>query len=201
LKNEINELLSKIEVVDEEPKKEHKSTIKYDNSQIPIRHRDFRPSHSKSERWSETYEEIKSVIKSGGVSCMVGNRGSGKTQMACCLVGYVTVNNQKTAQYIKFLDMTIALRPKENEPLEDRIKKFCKPYFLVIDAYEVRGDSSFEKQMINHIVDKRYDDMKPTIIISNDTVDNITKVVGESITDRIKETGALFEFNWGSFRK
>jgi DNA replication protein DnaC len=83
---------------------------------------------------------------------------------------------------------------------KEAVREFTRPYFLVIDAYEVRGETAFENRILDHVIDLRYDAMKPTLIISNDTPEKFSQSVGLSIIDRIKETGGIVEMNWGSFR-
>jgi DNA replication protein DnaC len=72
---------------------------------------------------------------------------------------------------------------------------------LVIDAFEVRGDSQFENRMMDHIIDKRYDAMLATIVISNDKPEVLSSALGQSIMDRIAQTGGMIEMDGESFRR
>jgi len=55
-------------------------------------------------------------------------------------------------------------------------------------------------RIIELVVDLRYGDMKPTILIANTSVDNLAGVVGESVLDRCNELGGVLVFDWSSFR-
>jgi DNA replication protein DnaC len=80
------------------------------------------------------------------------------------------------------------------------IEEFLKPYFLVVDAYEVRADSEFENRILDYIIDKRYDNMKSTLLISNEIKEKFMGVLGPSICDRMKESGGIIELKGKSFR-
>jgi DNA replication protein DnaC len=180
------------------------SKIDYSTSGVPLRHRSFIPgTDSTSEQWSAVYDKIKGVIEKGALVAVVGSRGTGKTQLAAALIGYTALKIDKSCMYKKAFDMFLRIREAMKTTGDSEraaIEEFIKPYLLVIDAYEVRSDSDFENRMLDHIIDKRYDNLKTTIIISNDTVQNFEKTIGVSICDRIRETGGIIEMVWGSFR-
>lgn len=170
---------------------------------VPERHRDFRPSDNKSDRWKKIYDRSKEIISDGCMIALVGNRGNGKTQMAACLVGHVSYNLGKKSLYTKAFDFFLSIRDSmknDNDSELSALRKYIDPFFLVIDAYEVRSDSDFENRMIDHLLDKRYDACKSTLIISNDTEKVFAEKVGASIIDRIRETGGICNCNWESFR-
>lgn len=177
---------------------------KYSIAEVPKKHRDFRPKDNTSTLWAAQYEKCKKIVEQGGLILLSGTRGAGKTQMACSLIGYSCFNLDKSALYSKafgiFLKIREGMRQKLSSELE-AIQAYIKPFFLVIDAYEVRSDSPFENRTLDHIIDKRYDDCKSTLIITNDKLEDFVINVGPSIADRANETGGMCEFNWESFRK
>jgi len=176
----------------------------YRNSGVPERHKHFRPiTDNKNEKWGQVYEAIKLRILSGAIFAIIGTRGSGKTQIGASLVGYVTLELDRGGMYRKAFDMFLRIRQAMNEHGDSEksaVAEFSKPFFLVIDAYEVRGETAFENRILDHIIDLRYDAVKPTLIISNDTPDQFSKSVGPSIIDRITETGGIIPMEWDSFR-
>ena len=176
----------------------------YDASGVPERHRKFRPlDDNKSEEWIQVYNGIKKNIQTGAIFAIVGTRGAGKTQIGASLIGYITLELDRTAAYRKAFDIFLRIREAMNDRNDSEraaVHEFVKRYFLVIDAYEVRSESSFENRSLDHIIDLRYDALRPTLIISNDTPESFSKSVGLSIMDRIKETGGIIEMNFKSFR-
>jgi DNA replication protein DnaC len=177
----------------------------YDASGVPLRHKDFDPSvDNQVPEWKSLYEKLKLKINSGALIGLVGNRGTGKTQLGVSLIGYATYVLGKEALYRKSLEVFLRIREGMKSTTESErtaVDEFVKPFLLVIDAFEVRGDTEFEDRLLNHIIDKRYDLMKSTVIISNDTRDVLQKQLGPSICDRMNENGGICEMVWRSFRK
>jgi len=159
-------------------------------SGAPRLHTSFRPSDNTSEEWAEAYERIKAETEKGSVCAILGTNGNGKTQCAVCCMGHAIYNLKKKARYSKALDVFLLIREanSRNSETSERqaVEEFVSPWLLVIDAFEVRGESAFENRILNHIIDKRYDLKRPTIIISNDTGKKFADVVGSSIIDRMK---------------
>lgn len=151
----------------------------------------------------QAYTAIKGKMQTGGIFAVIGNRGSGKTQLGASVVGHVTIDLDHTAMYRKAFDMFLRIREAMNEKGDSEraaVAEFSRPYLLVIDAYEVRGETPFENRVMDHIIDLRYDALRPTLIISNETPEQFSKSVGPSIIDRIRETGGIISMDWKSFR-
>jgi len=179
------------------------STEDYDTSELPKRHKKFKPGDNSHESWGKAYDKIKRLIDTGAIFAIIGTRGTGKTQIGACLIGHVAINLERTVAYRKAFDVFLRIREAmklSGDSERKAVSEFVKPYFLVIDAYEVRSESPFENRTLDHIIDRRYDSVHPTLIISNDTPESFTKSVGVSICDRISETGGIIEMNWESFR-
>ncbi len=177
----------------------------YSSAFVPQRHKSFRPEkHNSHKDWMDHYNKCKTIVEESGLIFLCGNRGTGKTQLACCLIGHTCYNIGKTSLYTKAFGVFLDIRNCMQEPGESEltaVREYIRPYFLVIDAYEVRSDSPFENRTLDHIIDKRYDDMKSTLIITNDKLIDFIKNVGPSISDRCNETGGICEFVWDSFRE
>lgn len=73
---------------------------------------------------------------------------------------------------------------------------------LVLDEIQERGDTAFEDRLLNYVIDKRYDAKRETVLISNLTLPEFGKSIGNSIASRPTECGRVFEFEGiESFRK
>lgn len=172
----------------------------FEDFNVTSKHAEFNPFSDKESEWFKKYQDVKKNIDCGDVLVFCGNRGSGKTQMAVCLCGYVGMQNKRFA-YIKAFKMYAMARDAQKEGKEIiNIEKFSRPYLLVIDALEEPSNSEFEQRTINFILDSRYDLKKPTIMITNDPIEIFIKKVGLSIYDRIKEGGKIVKFSWKSYR-
>jgi len=167
----------------------------------PVRHSNFNPLESRSDVWSANYDELKKVIKEDSLVFLIGNRGTGKTQAACSALRYATEGLGKTGLYTKSLDIINSLLDATTTGTRtESTERYITPAVLVVDALEVRTDSDFESRQINHIIDKRYDHKKTTIIITNDSIEALEVFLGESTLDRANEAGMILVFDGDSFR-
>lgn len=175
----------------------------YERAGLPARHKSFRPADSTDQEWNSMYDSTKKMIENGSIISIIGPRGSGKTQLGACLIGHTCLNLGRSAIYEKAFGFFLRIREaqKTNGDSERAaVSDFVKPYLFVIDAYEVRGETPFEDRVLNHVIDKRYDNGFSTVIISNHTQSDFVSCVGPSIVDRIRETGAICELKLKSFR-
>jgi DNA replication protein DnaC len=170
-------------------------------SQIPARHAEFK--NPSSGPWLASLEKVWGKIGSGCIYAILGQRGAGKTQLAVSLVRLNSFERRKSSLYVKALDIFVALREayrKDGDSESKIIKHFTKPSLLIIDAMEERGETPFEDRLLNHIIDKRYDNLTDTILITNQTADAFAASAGPSIVSRIHETGDKIICDWKSFR-
>jgi len=170
------------------------------NSNVPERHRNFTLPDSGA--WLEAFKFVSGQMGSGVLFLVLGPRGTGKTQIATALIKEACFEGKKS-KYYKAIDIFIALRGsfrKDGDSEIEVIERFLKPDILVIDAMEERGETPFEDRLLNHIIDKRYDNLSDTILITNQTAEKFAESVGPSIVSRIHETGDKIVCDWPSFR-
>jgi len=85
---------------------------------------------------------------------------------------------------------------------EDVIRVYCQKDLLIIDEVGVQFGTDAEKIILFEIINERYAQMLPTILISNLTESELSNYIGERIIDRMKEgQGAVIKFDWDSYRK
>lgn len=144
----------------------------------------------------------------GFLVALLGMRGNGKTQLAisvidrCCRRGM-------TCRYVKALDLfrdirrayTPTARGEAGEAEADRIEEWAGFDLLVVDECDKRTEREFEQNIINNLLDIRYDERKCTILIANQDRAQFAVSVGDSVVSRIHETGEAFECNWPSRRR
>lgn len=163
--------------------------------------------------WDRAREWAGAAVAAGGIIALVGDRGTGKTQIGVELIRSATLYHLPPYHcvYTRAAELYGALRDdmradKANEA--KAIAAWVKPWLLVIDeAHERNANSDFEPRALNLILDKRYGELRPTVIIAN--VDGATdieqagafrRLIGETIFDRLSETGGIRCCNWKSFR-
>ena len=72
---------------------------------------------------------------------------------------------------------------------------------LVIDEIGVQTESKYEKVIINQIVDRRSSSKRPTGMLTNSNMEEMTKLLGERVMDRMRLGNSLWViFNWDSYR-
>ena len=171
------------------------------------------------EEWKAAYETAISLAESGGIIVAYGRRGTGKTQIAYEIAKNATFQNPhspkkewafswepkfRPAIYTKAMDIFIDLKngfSRKNEPSEKEvIQRLVDAIFLVIDEAHVRGETKYEDDKLTHIIDKRYDAMRPTMLITNLEKKQFADQLSPSILSRISEIGGGIECNWQSYR-
>lgn len=171
------------------------------------------------DEWRAAYEKALGIAESGGIVVAYGKRGTGKTQIAYEIASNGRFQNPhfpkklwhmehvplyRPAIYSKAMDIFIDMkngfsRPKEPSEKEV-IQKLIDAIFLVIDEAHVRGETKYEDDKLTHIIDKRYDAMRPTMLITNLEKKDFAAQLSPSILSRISEIGGGIECNWQSYR-
>lgn len=126
-----------------------------------------------------------------------GPVGSGKTIQACkgLLNWAIESKIQNTYRdadfmFVKMTDIIYDIRSAfaDNELSEINIlSKYANVKYLVIDDFGAAKDSEWLLQMLDTLVDKRYENLMETTITSNYSLPTLTKKLGSSrITNRIE---------------
>lgn len=137
------------------------------------------------------------------MAAMIGKRGTGKTQAAVELIR-IACKMGRPAMYCTAMQFFARVKSTYNsdEAATEStvIHDFAKPALLVIDEIQVRSDSSWENNLLTHLVDLRYGNMLATVFIGNVTENEFLLSVGSSIHSRIAQTGGIIEYNGPSWR-
>lgn len=185
----------------EEQEREAKKKSLIDRCDWPSRHAERTEFHGK--QWHEARAKIDSQLGTGCLLALVGTRGPGKTQLGVCAMR-ATIERLKSTRFILAMDIFLSIRAtfrKDSELSETQaVEAFCKPRLLVIDEIQERGDTAFEDRILTHVINKRYNDKKDTILIGNVTHEAFSSGMNKSIVDRLNETGGIIVCDWPSFR-
>lgn len=167
--------------------------------------------------WLQVFEEAKQAVKDCGLVALIGDRGTGKTQMAALIAsdglwpsddgkwnGHRNVRDH-TALYVRAMDIFLDLRDanKRDSKISEKevLGRWTEVGLLVIDEFQERGESEWENRVLTNLIDKRYGSEKPSIIIANYDRQQLSAALSPSIKDRMHENGRSFLCNWGSFRR
>ena len=131
----------------------------------------------------------------GPLIILIGDRGTGKTVMATWWAGMMGFG-----LYTKAFDFFAAVRKTYHEDSKVRehevLERYRKADFLVLDEAQERKESDWENMTLTNLIDKRYDALKPTVIITNLKQDALDAALGPSIIRRATETGGIVDCNW-----
>ena len=167
---------------------------------IPQRHRLFELKDNKDENWLANYNLLKEKFEQKGIIGLYGSRGGGKTQ-ACAVITAMNASNGRKGLYSKASKIFLKIRDAQSTgALMKTFDEFSSPHLLIIDAFQIRANTEFEYRTLVSIIDDRYDAMKPTIIVSNDSPKVFLEALGDDISSRMQEGGAMIFFNSTSFR-
>jgi DNA replication protein DnaC len=169
--------------------------------------------------WQAAYKRAIEIAEDGGIIVCYGKRGTGKTQIAYEVAKtanfpdphtpkrtwtYSTRPEFRSAIYAKAMDIFILLKngfKRPDQPSEKEvIERLVDAAFLVIDEAHVRGETKYEDDKLTHIIDKRYDAMRATMLITNLEKREFAATLSPSILSRIAEIGGGIECNWESYR-
>ncbi|OBX09586.1 hypothetical protein QV08_01205 [Gallibacterium salpingitidis] len=145
-------------------------------------------------------------LAKGGGLIFCGKPGTGKNHLACAIA------NEIIEQYQAKVLLSTALRivrdiktswNRDSTKTEDElIKYYAKKDLLIIDEIGVQFGSEAEKIILFEIINTRYENRLPTILISNLSVNELSDYIGERVLDRMMEgQGAIVAFDWESYRK
>ena len=134
-----------------------------------------------------------------------GTPGTGKTHLACSIMS-MALRSGKVSRYLTASDIARSVRSSYSRGAdateEAIIDRNVRVPFLVMDEIGVGLGSAHETAMINDTITKRYEEMAPTLLISNLSQKDLAAYLGERIMDRFREDNAqIVEMIWDSERR
>lgn len=142
----------------------------------------------------------------GGGLVLCGKPGTGKNHLACAIAHQVINQHQDEV----FLTTAMRIIRKVKSTWErkaelsesEALQFYCEKDLLIIDEIGVQFGTESELIILFEIINERYEQMRPTILISNLNESELAKYIGERVIDRMREgQGAVINFDWESYRK
>lgn len=154
---------------------------------------------------AEYAEQFPSHAQRGRSLMLLGNVGTGKTHLATAIGNHVIREFGLTALYvtagsvIRHVKASFDKDTSHNEVQAYQL--FAAPDLLILDEVGVQNATEFERAVMFELVNSRYEAMKPMIVISNRSREDLPTYMGDRVVDRLRENGGkLVLFNWESQR-
>lgn len=147
-------------------------------------------------------EEFEQNHKQGKGLILSGKPGTGKSHLAAAIIQSLYTKHQ--GQYMTLMELIRLVRGtwhKNSEKSEAQVlKELIHIDLLVIDEIGVQYGTDGEQNIIFDVLDGRYREQMPTILLTNQDKEGLTKCIGERVFDRLRETSTWVSFDWESYR-
>lgn len=163
------------------------------------------PGQSAALQWANAFAaNFEQAMETGRSALLVGRPGTGKTHLAAgiamavlqrgCSVAFTTV--QRAIRRVKS-----SWQKESAESETEAIRAFAGVDLLILDEVGVQFGSQFEANLLFDILNERYENVRPTLLLSNLPLADVTKLLGDRIIDRFRESGGrVVVFDWESHR-
>lgn len=165
-----------------------------------------KPWQQKAKKVIQGYvDNLDDNLNNGRNIILIGGVGTGKTHLSIALLKAV-IENGGAGIFLTASDLFLNIRETWTRTSEistiERIRLFVDLDFLVIDEIGVQRGTDNEREILFSIINARYNNLKPTVLLSNLSLEEVKKYIGERTFDRLKEDGGqLIVLNGESYRK
>lgn len=153
----------------------------------------------------EYAENFAAHYRAGRCMLLLGKPGTGKTHLASAIAWHVMTQSSATAVYrtvggiLQYIKGSYDGRATYTEA--DAFSSLIKPNLLIIDEVGATKPTEFEQATLFAIINGRYEEQRPTVVVSNLMPAELAPVLGERSIDRLREGGGIaLVFDWKSVR-
>jgi DNA replication protein DnaC len=133
-----------------------------------------------------------------------GTTGTGKTLLACDLAQSLIKNAVRSIRYITANGMISEIQASystDGKTQEGEILRFLQYDVLILDEIDAKPDRENANLLLTEVINRRYNDNKPVIAISNQPLADLAKFVGDRVHSRLHENAFICAFTWADARK
>jgi DNA replication protein DnaC len=139
---------------------------------------------------------------SASVLAIIGDRGTGKTQM-CAVAVREAIRRMQPARIVRTKALLDDLKARWDAGQGDIQWSECwlAPWLLVMDEFSVRSaETAWAQAELTDLIDRRYCQMRKTIVLDNLSQDEFKLLAGGSVVDRAREGGGVLVCHWPTWR-
>ena len=140
--------------------------------------------------------------RDGTVVVFSGMPGTGKSHLAIAIAQAIMCRH--TALYTSAIDAVRMIRDtwrRGSDKTETEVLNLLAGvHLLILDEVGVQYGTEAEQVNLFDIIDKRYRDLMPTILLTNQGKAGLKTFLGDRSFDRLREGGIWVPFDWASQR-
>lgn len=146
-------------------------------------------------------EGFASEAKAGKGLILTGKPGTGKSHLAAAVLQSLTGRHVMYATCMDIIRMVRETWRKGSERSERQVLAHLGDLdLLAIDEMGVQYGTDGEQTILFDVLDLRYRNVKPTILLTNQDLQGLKTFIGDRSYDRLKETCRHVSFEWESYR-
>ena len=138
------------------------------------------------------------------VLVLFGGVGTGKTLLASELAESLINNLSKSVRYCTAKQMIAEIQASysaEGKSEEGEVLRFVQYDVLMLDEIDAKRDSDAANLLLTEVINRRYNEERPVVVITNQSFDSLAAFVGDRVDDRLHENAYVCSFDWPSFRR
>lgn len=148
-----------------------------------------------ADRFDNVLRRGQSLILSGGV-------GTGKSHLAGAIMQAILPKH--VGVYVTMLDLIRMLRetwrPGASHSESEVLSRLASVPLLVVDEVGLQYDTDGERTLFTDIMDRRYRNLMPVILLTNLTPPEFKATVGDRVHSRLSEVATWIAFDWPDYR-
>jgi DNA replication protein DnaC len=150
----------------------------------------------------EFAEKFEQHARTGESLLMLGKAGTGKSHLASSILQAIMPAH--CGLYTTVADLIETVREtwrRDSETSQARVMHMLTSVpLLVIDEVGVQYGTESEQNTLFQIIDRRYRDRRPMVLMANLQPAELKVLLGDRIYDRLREVSQVLAFDWDSYR-
>jgi len=150
----------------------------------------------------EFVENFERHARTGESLLMLGNAGTGKSHLASAILqAIMPAHCGLYATAADVIEMVRETWRRDSERSQGRVLHMLATVpLLVIDEVGVQYGTESEQNTLFQIIDRRYRDRRPLILMANLQSSELQQLLGDRVFDRLREVSKVLKFDWDSYR-